>query len=136
MAAPNQIAGKNIQSRTVYNGSTTAIAYGTALAFDASYPPETYGAPGVKLTTDDSDFVGAALTTIPAGGYGSMQVGGTAVMIAGGIITFGTTKAVMSNSSGKVVTKTTGKRSAGVPSSSAAADAYVQVQLGAGADNA
>lgn len=136
MALPNQLVGKNIQSITVYNGSASAIPYGTALALDASYPPETYSAPGVKTTTGDTDFVGFALTAIPAGGYGSMQNGGTAVGIAGGTITFGTTLNVMANSSGQVVAKTSGKRSAGVPYSSAASTGYVLVQLGSAADNA
>lgn len=136
MALPNQLAGKNIQSRTVYNGSTTAIAYGRALALDASYPPETYGAPGVKLTTGATDFVGFALTTIPAQGFGEMQVGGTAVAIAGATVTFGTTLAVMTDSAGAVIAKTATNRSAGVPFSSAAATGYVLVQIGGGVDNA
>lgn len=136
MSLPNQLVGKNIQSRTVYNGSGTAIPFGTALALDASYPPQTYNAPGVKTTTGATDVVGFALTSIPAGGYGSMQVGGTAVAIAGGTITFGTTLAVMTNSSGQVIAKTATNRSAGVPFSTAASGEYVLVQLGAGADNA
>ena len=137
MSLPNQLVGKNIQSITVYNGSGSVIPYATALALDATYPPQTYGAPGVKTTTGVTDSVGFALTAIPAGGYGSMQVGGLAVAIAGAAITFGTTLAVMTTNAGKVIAKTAGNRSIGVPYSSVAGDTeYVLVQLGAGADNA
>lgn len=137
MSLPNQLVGKNIQSVTCYNGSGSDIPYGTAVALDATYPPQTYNAPGVKTTTGATDGIGTALTAIPAGGYGSVQVGGLAVCIAGAAITFGTTLAVMTNNAGKVVAKTAGNRSLGVPFSSVAGDGeYVVVLLGAGADNA
>ena len=64
MSLPNQLVGKNIQSRTVYNGSGTAIPFGTALALDASYPPQTYNAPGVKTTTGATDVVGFAFNAV------------------------------------------------------------------------
>jgi hypothetical protein len=136
MSLPNQLVGKNIQSTTCYNNSASAIPYATAVALDSGAPPQTYGAPGVKTTTGATDGIGFALTAIPAYGFGSVQIAGLAVAIAGAAVTFGTDLAVKTDNAGKVVAKTAGTRSIGVPFSSAAGDGeYIVVQIGAGVDN-
>lgn len=136
MAAPNKVCGKVIHQVTVYNGTGTDIPEGTALAFDASFPPETYAAPGVKTTTGATDVVGFAYGVIKTGRTGSMVVAGIASAIAGGTITFGTTLNLMTNSSGQVVAKTATNRGIGAPMSSAVSGGRVLVLIGSGADNA
>jgi hypothetical protein len=136
MAQPNQLANKDLCSIAVYNGSGSTITEGYAVALDASYPPATWGAPGVKLTTGATDVVGFAKATILTGKFGFVQVAGIARAIAAGTITFGTTLAVMTDSAGKVVAKTSGNRSAGVPLSTAASGDEVLVLIGGGVDNA
>jgi len=136
MALPNKVCGKSIHQITVYNGSASDIPVGTALAFDASYPPETYVAPGVKTTTGATDVVGFAQGVIKTKQTGSMIVAGVAVAIAGGTITFGTTLNLMTNSSGQVIAKTATNRGIGAPLSSATSGNPVLVLIGSGADNA
>lgn len=136
MAQPNQLATKDTLPIAVYNGSGSTITEGYAVALDASYPPATWGAPGVKLTTGATDSIGFAKANIPTGKYGFVQCGGIARAIAGGTITFGTTLAVMTDNAGKVVAKTATNRSIGVPLSTAASGDEVLVLMNAGIDNA
>ena len=136
MAQPNQLANKDLLPIAVYNGSGSTITEGYAVALDASYPPATWGAPGVKLTTGATDSIGFAKANIPTGKFGFVQCAGIARAIAGGAITFGTTLAVMTTSAGKVVAKTATNRSIGVPLSTAADGDEVLVLMGAGVDNA
>ena len=136
MAAPNKVCGKPTLQITVYNGTGSDIPEGTALAFDASYPPETYAAPGVKTTTGATDVIGFAYGAIKNGRTGSAVVSGVAVGIAGGTITFGTTLNLMTNSSGQVVAKTATNRGIGAPLSSAVSGGKVLVLMNSGADNA
>lgn len=136
MAAPSKLANKDLHSIAVYNGSGSTITEGYAVALDASYPPETWGAPGVKLTTGATDVIGFAKASIATGKFGTVQVAGIARAIAGGTITFGTTLNLMTNSAGKVIAKTATNRGIGAPLSSAVADGEVLVLIGSGADNA
>jgi Uncharacterized conserved protein (DUF2190) len=136
MAQPNQLANKDLLPIAVYNGSGSTITEGYAVALDASYPPATWGAPGVKLTTGATDCIGFAKANILTGKYGFVQCAGIARAIAGGTITFGSTLAVMTDSAGKVVAKTSGQRVIGVPLSTAASGDEVLVLMGAGVDNA
>jgi hypothetical protein len=136
MAQPNQLANKDICSIAVYNGSGSTIPEGYAVALDSGYPPATWGAAGVKLTTGATDSIGFAKAQILTGKYGFVQVSGIARAVAAGTITFGSTLAVMTDSAGKVVAKTSGQRAIGVPLSTAATGDEVLVLMGAGVDNA
>lgn len=131
MAQYNQLSGYPLLQMTVYNGTGSDIAAGYCVTLDASYPEATYGAPGVKLTTGDTDFVGVTSTTIPNGKTGTMTVAGIVDVICSAAITVGTTLSVMSDSAGKVLARTTGLRSVGIPlSTTAGTGEHVRVLLG------
>jgi hypothetical protein len=131
MAQTNKLSAIDILSITCYNGSGTAIDAGYCVATDPSYDEATYGAPGVKLTTGSSDFFGITRTSIPASGFGSVQVLGVAVGLCSAAIAYGTVVQVMSDSAGKLTPWTTGLRSAGVPlSTTSGTGEYVRVFLG------
>lgn len=106
-------------SIAVYNGTGADIAEGVACAFDPENPPTSTRATGIKITTGDSDFLGMTYTLIKAGQSGSLQLRGVGIGVAGADITFGDTLSVMSNSSGELIPRTSGKRTAGIPTISA-----------------
>ena len=131
MAQYNQIVALPILQITVYNGTGTDIAANMCVALDSSYAPATYGCPGVKLTTGDTDFFGVTATIIPNGKTGTVTLEGIVDVICSAAITYGTTLSVMSDSAGKVLARTTGLRSAGLPlSTTDGTGEHVRVYLG------
>ena len=131
MAQYNQIVALPILQITVYNGTGTDIAANMCVALDSSYAHATYGCPGVKLTTGDTDFFGVTATIIPNGKTGTVTLEGIVDVICSAAITYGTTLSVMSDSAGKVLARTTGLRSAGLPlSTTAGTGEHVRVYLG------
>lgn len=72
-------------------------------------------APGIKITSGDTDYVGITSAIIKNGATGSLQVAGIGLGVAGAGITFGTDLSLMSDGNGALIPRTTGKRSAGIP---------------------
>jgi predicted RecA/RadA family phage recombinase len=109
MAVFEQVAGSAVDGGDIYfkNYGGSAIPAFTAVKIDSSNATSATAPPGVVQTTDDTNAIGFALESIPAGKSGRVRCYGVAVAIAGAAITVGTY--VMTNSSGQVVAQTAGK---------------------------
>lgn len=137
MAVINQLSGvstSNGMDLPFKNYSGADIPAGTALICDSSNAPGTNTPGGVLTTADSTKCIGFALTVLKAGGMGMVRCGGLAVAIAGAAITYGVP--VMTNSSGQVVTQTSGLTQIGIAMSAATASTDQVLVLIAPAKNA
>jgi hypothetical protein len=105
---------------------------GVCCAFDASNPPTSTQAPGIKTTTGSEDYVGIASAIIRKGETGSLQVAGIGLGVASADIHFGSDLSLMSDSNGELLPRTTGLRSAGIPLHSCSSGDPIQFLIRAG----
>lgn len=130
MAQLDQLAGIAIPGGdiTVKNYGVSDIAEGLAVILDTTNTPDGGGTPiGVTLPASDVKSFGIAVTSIPAGKFGTVRVLGVAIGTASGTIHMG--DFLMTDSAGKVLVAGAGKYTIGQAMSEAVTTDRVAVLI-------
>ena len=114
MSSYYQLTRKVDRQIDFINLTGSAIPEGTACSTDSANPPTLNRLGGIKPTTDDTSFVGVTTAAVPNGATCQLQVEGIAIGLAGADLTYGTHVALMSDSSGNIVPRTSKKAMAGI----------------------